>query len=151
MTDVKTLAGQLTALTGEQLHDLIEALGDTGRDRLTEALRDVKSAANDSLIVLSVRAGLAAAGVDNVLWVVFTAEELDNGYYLSEHAIAYCAGGTSHRINFNIGDAFTDQFGAVGASFAYAVNPNTGESVFDDYAIEVYGFTGLDSTHGVHG
>lgn len=149
MTDTTTLAEQLLALTGEQLSGLADALGDAGRSRFTEAIREAGS--HEDLILDRIRAAIMDAGLNDVMWVVFTSDEWDDGFFVSAHAVAYCRDGTSQPMDVDVHDELTAEFGRVGRTFAYAVDPQSGETYSDDYAIEVYGFTGLDSTHGMQG
>lgn len=140
---IPDLAAQIMALTetpdGGQMAALVEALGQDGRHRLAEAIRDAdRSSSNEPRILDQVRATIDAVGLKDVSWVVFTAGEWDDGWYVSHHAVAYDQSGNGEPLDVDVEQLLTDEFGKVGRSFAYAVNPVTGATDSDDYATEVF-------------
>lgn len=134
MVDVQALAQQIIELTPEQ------------RGLLKEALNAADRKSREEQIVSRVAEVLKASGISDAEWVLFHADEWDNGWYLSAYAVVYSSDGYGRSMDVpgNVEDLITDQFGRVCRGAAFAVNPTTGETCYDDSVDMLLDTIGLD-------
>lgn len=145
--DMQALADQIVAMTGAQLDDLLARVGANvgALDRLRQAVQEYGHGDLEQAVLDKVRETCEAHGLTDVVGVVFTATEWDNGYFLEgESGVVYCTDGTATVQEFKVHDELTDWIGVVGASFALAVRPAQGDTFHDNYDSDVYDWLGVD-------
>lgn len=125
LTDEDTTAAAVVTLDAGQ------------RDRLIRALRDADSAEHDKALLDLIHEKLSEATHPHdpeAVGVVFTADQWDNGNFLTEHGTVVRIDGTTFVVTFDgAGDLLTDEYGSRGEDFTLYVHLRTGVMDTDDY------------------
>lgn len=133
-----TVPGRITA-------HVIDELDTADRDTLRDLLREAQDTDNEEALLTEITQRLAAYPQDR--WVIFTAQEWDNGYFLTgSDATVYFADGDKVPFDFrgsSVDDILTDLYGARGSTAALGVDLRTGVLEFDDYQDNVPDLLGI--------
>lgn len=149
MTDMQGLADQLNALNEDAIESLVHQLGSAGAlTRFTTAIEAYDSRRGERAVLDAVRVELAREGVTDVVGVVFTPDEWDDGFYLNhQNAIVWHRDDTGVQctwLELDVSSELTSWFGRVPRLSALAVRPQQGDTFYDDYEDNVFGWLGVE-------